>query len=195
MLGADTRSTAGTTVADKNCEKIHYIAPNIYCCGAGTAADTENVRADGSSLRCLAALVSRGAQRLHLIGEPLYPDAPVVARCCPCSHDLALLCRPPMRCNATTSTSSTGPSCLLARHLDRSALPAPALPCPQVTGMVASQLELHRLATGTQSRVITAMTLLKSHLFRCAAAVCCAAAQRQLSAAPVLNCVPVAARL
>ena len=30
-------------VADKNCEKIHYIAPNIYCCGAGTAADTENV--------------------------------------------------------------------------------------------------------------------------------------------------------
>ena len=22
-------------------EKIHYIAPNIYCCGAGTAADTE----------------------------------------------------------------------------------------------------------------------------------------------------------
>lgn len=43
VLGADTRSTAGSTVADKNCEKIHYIAPNIYCCGAGTAADTENV--------------------------------------------------------------------------------------------------------------------------------------------------------
>ena len=41
MLGADTRSTNDTTVADKNCEKIHYIAPNIYCCGAGTAADTE----------------------------------------------------------------------------------------------------------------------------------------------------------
>lgn len=43
ILGADTRSTSGNTVADKNCEKIHYIAPNIYCCGAGTAADTENV--------------------------------------------------------------------------------------------------------------------------------------------------------
>jgi len=41
VLGADTRSTNDTTVADKNCEKIHYIAPNIYCCGAGTAADTE----------------------------------------------------------------------------------------------------------------------------------------------------------
>jgi 20S proteasome subunit beta 2 len=77
VLGADTRSTAGTTVADKNCEKIHYIAPNIYCCGAGTAADTENV-----------------------------------------------------------------------------------------TGMVASQLDLHRYGTGRKSRVVTALTLLKSHLFK-----------------------------
>lgn len=41
VLGADTRATGGTEVADKNCEKIHYLAPNIYCCGAGTAADTE----------------------------------------------------------------------------------------------------------------------------------------------------------
>jgi len=41
VLGADTRATAGDEVADKNCEKIHYLAPNIYCCGAGTAADTE----------------------------------------------------------------------------------------------------------------------------------------------------------
>lgn len=41
ILGADTRATEHTIVADKNCAKIHYIAPNIYCCGAGTAADTE----------------------------------------------------------------------------------------------------------------------------------------------------------
>ncbi|KAF2076438.1 hypothetical protein CYY_002241 [Polysphondylium violaceum] len=41
VLGADTRATEGPIVADKNCEKIHYIADNIYCCGAGTAADTE----------------------------------------------------------------------------------------------------------------------------------------------------------
>lgn len=46
VLGADTRSTNGETVADKNCQKIHYIAPNVYCCGAGTAADTENVTGD-----------------------------------------------------------------------------------------------------------------------------------------------------
>lgn len=43
ILGADTRATEGPIVADKNCEKIHYMAPNIYCCGAGTAADTEAV--------------------------------------------------------------------------------------------------------------------------------------------------------
>lgn len=43
VLGADTRATEGSIVADKNCEKIHYLTPNIYCCGAGTAADTEQV--------------------------------------------------------------------------------------------------------------------------------------------------------
>lgn len=41
VLGADTRATEGETVCDKNCEKIHYIADNIWCCGAGTSADTE----------------------------------------------------------------------------------------------------------------------------------------------------------
>jgi len=45
VLGADTRATAGSIVADKNCEKIHFIADNIYCCGAGTSADTEAVTA------------------------------------------------------------------------------------------------------------------------------------------------------
>ncbi len=77
VLGADTRSTGGSIVMDKNCEKIHYIAPNIYCCGAGTAADTENV-----------------------------------------------------------------------------------------TQMISSTLELHRLNTDTQSRVAMAMTLLKQKLFQ-----------------------------
>lgn len=41
VLGADTRATEGDIVADKNCSKIHYMQPNIYCCGAGTAADLE----------------------------------------------------------------------------------------------------------------------------------------------------------
>ncbi|KAK3137327.1 hypothetical protein QOZ80_5BG0450850 [Eleusine coracana subsp. coracana] len=77
VLGADTRATEGPVVADKNCEKIHFMAPNIYCCGAGTAADTE-----------------------------------------------------------------------------------------AVTDMVSSQLQLHRYATGRESRVVTALSLLKSHLFK-----------------------------
>ncbi|TNM92449.1 hypothetical protein fugu_019461 [Takifugu bimaculatus] len=41
ILGADTRATDDMVVADKNCIKIHYIAPKIYCCGAGVAADAE----------------------------------------------------------------------------------------------------------------------------------------------------------
>lgn len=76
-LGADTRATEGPIVADKNCEKIHYLAPNMYCCGAGTAADTE-----------------------------------------------------------------------------------------MTTNLISSQLELHRLSTGRESKVVTAMTLLKQMLFK-----------------------------
>ena len=41
VLGADTRATSGDTVASKNCEKLHYLAPNIFCAGAGTAADLD----------------------------------------------------------------------------------------------------------------------------------------------------------
>jgi 20S proteasome subunit beta 2 len=43
VIAADTRATAGTIVVEKNCEKIHYVAPNIWACGAGTAADTQFV--------------------------------------------------------------------------------------------------------------------------------------------------------
>lgn len=43
VLCADTRSTSGPIVANKNCEKIHFISDRIMCCGAGTAADTRRV--------------------------------------------------------------------------------------------------------------------------------------------------------
>jgi 20S proteasome subunit beta 2 len=42
VLAADTRATEGPIVADKNCEKLHFISNNIYCAGAGTAADLEH---------------------------------------------------------------------------------------------------------------------------------------------------------
>src|SRR5690606_39268144 len=64
VLGADTRATAGTIVAQKNCEKIHYMAPNIYCCGAGTAADTENVTGMISSQLSLMRLNTNQESRV-----------------------------------------------------------------------------------------------------------------------------------
>jgi 20S proteasome subunit beta 2 len=121
VLGADTRSTNGDTVADKNCEKIHYIAPNIYCCGAGTAADTEAVTG------ARAACVPRSR-------APLAAVLGFVSRHSP------------------------------ARVVHTSLPPLPPRACRP--GMVSSALELHRYAVGRKSRVVTALTLLKSHLFR-----------------------------
>lgn len=43
VLGADTRATAGSIVMVKDEFKIHYIADNIWCCGAGTAADNDYI--------------------------------------------------------------------------------------------------------------------------------------------------------
>lgn len=39
VFGADTRATAGPVVMDLDCIKVHSIADNIICAGAGTAAD------------------------------------------------------------------------------------------------------------------------------------------------------------
>ncbi len=64
VLGADTRATNDTLVADKNCNKIHYIAPNIHCCGAGTAADTEMVTAMIASQMQLLRLESGRSTRV-----------------------------------------------------------------------------------------------------------------------------------
>ena len=49
-----------------------------------------------------------------------------------------------------------------------SCLPALLTPAPAsaLAGMISSALELHRYAVDRQSRVVTALTLLKSHLFR-----------------------------
>ena len=68
VLGADTRATGGSEVADKNCEKIHYLADNIYCCGAGTAADTEKT----------TELI---ASQLHLLKQSTKEPSQVVTAC------------------------------------------------------------------------------------------------------------------
>ena len=43
VLAADTRATSGTMVADKSCSKIHPLASNCWCCGAGTSGDLDKV--------------------------------------------------------------------------------------------------------------------------------------------------------
>ncbi|KAL4495180.1 hypothetical protein ABPG72_007287 [Tetrahymena utriculariae] len=76
VLGADTRATAGTIVAEKCCDKIHYIAPNMYCCGAGTAADTQWVTDRLSSelelMRLNTNRQSRVAGAIARLREHLY---------------------------------------------------------------------------------------------------------------------------
>lgn len=85
VLAADTRATAGEVIADKNADKLHYLAANVYTAGAGTAADLEHA-----------------------------------------------------------------------------------------TGLISSQVELHRLATGTQVRVVNVVTRFKKMLFKYQGNIGCA---------------------
>ena len=67
VIAADTRATSGPIVADKNCEKLHYISPQIWCAGAGTAADTEFTTALTSSNLELHALSTGRSPRVATV--------------------------------------------------------------------------------------------------------------------------------
>lgn len=68
VLCADTRSTSGPIVADKNCSKIHKITENIMSCGAGTAADTRRVcRMAGKALNQFKVKYNRTPRLSHCI--------------------------------------------------------------------------------------------------------------------------------
>ncbi|KAF9764884.1 putative proteasome subunit beta type-2 [Nosema granulosis] len=68
VLCADTRSTSGPIVADKNCSKIHKITENIYSCGAGTAADTRRVcRMAGKEANLFKSKYNRTPRLTHCI--------------------------------------------------------------------------------------------------------------------------------
>lgn len=57
VLAADTRATDGTMVADKACSKIHPLATNAWCCGAGTSADLDKLTRNvlySKALECLS---------------------------------------------------------------------------------------------------------------------------------------------
>lgn len=74
ILGSDTRATDDMVVAVKDCVKIHCIAPKIYCCGAGVAADahvTAQIMASNAELHTLntgrpplVAMVTRQLKQL-----------------------------------------------------------------------------------------------------------------------------------
>ncbi|ETE62300.1 Proteasome subunit beta type-7, partial [Ophiophagus hannah] len=54
VLGADTRATEGMVVADKNCSKIHFIAPNIYIYPHGSTDKLPYVTMGSGSLAAMA---------------------------------------------------------------------------------------------------------------------------------------------
>lgn len=56
VLGADTRSTGGPFVMDKEKLKIHKMANLIYCCAAGTSADCDQITRESSHLLALLRL-------------------------------------------------------------------------------------------------------------------------------------------
>jgi ATP-dependent protease HslVU (ClpYQ) peptidase subunit len=43
IVGADSRSTYGNLIGDKNSMKLHKLTDSIYAAGAGTAADLRHV--------------------------------------------------------------------------------------------------------------------------------------------------------
>ena len=43
LLAADTRATSGHIIVVKRTRKLHRLAPNIVCAGAGTSADCDKV--------------------------------------------------------------------------------------------------------------------------------------------------------
>eukprot|EP00640_Fibrocapsa_japonica_P007421 CAMPEP_0113940332 /NCGR_PEP_ID=MMETSP1339-20121228/6489_1 /TAXON_ID=94617 /ORGANISM="Fibrocapsa japonica" /LENGTH=199 /DNA_ID=CAMNT_0000944131 /DNA_START=47 /DNA_END=643 /DNA_ORIENTATION=- /assembly_acc=CAM_ASM_000762 len=59
VLGADTRSTGGSMVANKQALKVHDLGAGLWACGAGTSADIS---------RTTARAASHLAQLRHLSG-------------------------------------------------------------------------------------------------------------------------------
>lgn len=76
IIAADQRATTDSLIVDKECLKVHYIAPNIYCCGAGTAADadqiTDLVRHQLSLMRLQTGKQSRVAAAKSILVERLF---------------------------------------------------------------------------------------------------------------------------
>ena len=64
MVGADTRATGGKTVCDRNCDKIHILASNIACCGAGTSADADRATEVGRGVYSVTGTLAKTSIQL-----------------------------------------------------------------------------------------------------------------------------------
>ena len=56
-------------LTDKNCEKIHYMAPNVRVCGAGTAADCDHVTEMMSRELALHRLNTHSETRVKMVAD------------------------------------------------------------------------------------------------------------------------------
>jgi 20S proteasome subunit beta 2 len=76
IMASDTRATAGPIVGDKNCQKLHYLAPNIWAAGCGTAADcdhfTEQIKRDLALHRLNTSSTTRIATAVTKMSSHLF---------------------------------------------------------------------------------------------------------------------------
>ena len=69
-MGADSRATAGNIIADKQCEKVHKLTESIYACGAGTAADLDQVtKMLSANLRLIELNTGKKAQVITAVRQ------------------------------------------------------------------------------------------------------------------------------
>jgi 20S proteasome subunit beta 2 len=76
VLGADTRSTGGPLIMDKNKLKIHKISQYIYCCAAGTSADCDEITRHAARNVALLRIEGRLSGELHSLDH-----IPTTLRC------------------------------------------------------------------------------------------------------------------
>lgn len=69
VLAADTRATEGTMVADKRCQKLHSLAKNAWCAGAGTSADLDHLTKECLYTMSLETLVDKSIGNANSVDE------------------------------------------------------------------------------------------------------------------------------
>ena len=71
ILGADSRATSGTMVADKYCSKLHPLSHNCAAAGAGTSADLDHITRECfyQTQLWLSSPTSSSSRRFQTVGN------------------------------------------------------------------------------------------------------------------------------